>query len=373
MISFFLKSARLCTPDGDYPLTMALADITGWNPDARCIGLATSGSVPGGPRPRPLKILHILDHSAPVHSGYAFRSQNILNGQRERGWSPVVLTSPKHAAAWKLPATSREEREEEECEEIDGLNYYRTAARRVSVPWANEFRLMASLARRIESVTRREQPDLLHAHSPVLNALAALWAGNKLGLPVVYEVRAFWEDAAANRGTYAEDSPKYRIVRFFETWACRRAEQVAVICDGLRQDLAARGVAEEKLTVIGNGTNPEIFHPGDPDPELAQRLGIAGKKVIGFIGSFNRYEGLDLLVRAARELAARWPEVVVLLAGGGEMEEPLRAQIAAAKLQERVLFAGRVAHEDVPGLYSLMDVLVYPRYSMRLTERVTPL
>ena len=372
---------------------MALADITGWNPDASSVRLAASLSSPRGPSARPLKILHILDHSAPVHSGYAFRSQNILHQQRERGWLPVALTSPKHAAAWKLPATSREEyaereraeqergeevreeevREEGAREEIDGVRYYRTAAPRGALPWACELQLMAALAERIERVARREKPDLLHAHSPVLNALPALWAGRNLGLPVVYEVRAFWEDAAANRGSYSEDSAKYRIVRSLETWAARRAAHVAVISDGLREDLAARGVAEDNLSVIANGTNPEIFHPRDADPALARRLGISGKKVIGFIGSFNRYEGLDLLVRAAGELAARWPEAVVLLAGGGEMEPELRAQIARSNLQDQVLLAGRVAHENIPALYSLMEILVYPRYSMRLTERVTPL
>jgi len=315
-----------------------------------------------------VKILHILDHSAPLHSGYAFRSRNILDEQRERGWLPVALTSPRHAAAANLSSSALEE-----IETIDGWSYHRTAARAVAIPFAGELRLMASLTRRIEQLARREKPHLLHAHSPVLNALPALWAGKKLGLPVVYEVRAFWEDAAANRGTYAEGSPKYRMVRSLETWACRRAAHVAVICEGLREALAARGIARENISVIPNAANPEFFHPGGRDPRLAAELGIAGKKVIGFIGSFNRYEGLDLLVRAARELAARWPEAVVLLAGGGEMESVLRAEVAAASLERRVLFAGRLAHQNVPALYSLMDVLIYPRYSVPLTERVTPL
>ncbi len=344
---------------------MAIADITGWNCDAIRIAPRGSGISPG--EPRPLKILHVLDHSAPVHSGYAFRSQSILNEQRRRGWSPVALTSPKHAAAWKLPLPCAE------SEEIGGVRYFRTALQNPGAGWSGEFQLMAALARSIARVARREKPDLLHAHSPVLNALPALWAGRQLGLPVVYEIRAFWEDAAANRGTYAEGSPKYRTVRFLETWACRRAAQIVVICEGLRQDLAARGIAEEKLTVIPNGANPETFRAGEPDVALARRLGIAGKKVIGFIGSFNRYEGLDLLVRAAGRLAARWPDAVVLLAGGGEMERELRAQIAASRLEDRVILAGRVAHGEISGLYSLMDVVVYPRYSMRLTERVTPL
>ena len=257
---------------------MAIADITGWNCDAIRIAPRGSGISPG--EPRPLKILHVLDHSAPVHSGYAFRSQSILNEQRRRGWSPVALTSPKHAAAWKLPLPCAE------SEEIGGVRYYRTASQNPVARWSSEIQLMAALARSIARVARREKSDLLHVHSPVLNALPALWAGRQLGLPVVYEIRAFWEDAAANRGTYAEGSPKYRTVRFLETWACRHAVQVAVICEGLRQDLAARGIAEEKLTVIPNGANPETIVPANPTRLSPGGWQLPGKKL------------LDLLVRS---------------------------------------------------------------------------
>jgi PEP-CTERM/exosortase A-associated glycosyltransferase len=229
------------------------------------------------------------------------------------------------------------------------------------------------LARRIEEVVKIENPDLLHAHSPVLNALAALWVGRKLGIPVVYEIRAFWEDAAVDHGTYSEGSWKYRALRSAETWVCRRAAQVAVLCNGLRDDLIQRGIPPEKLTVVFNGINPEEFRPRDPDVEFASAHGITGKNVLGFIGSFYRYEGLDLLVKAMQKIKTTRNDVVLLLVGGGETESELRQQIERLGLQGCVILPGRIAHEKIPGVYSLMNVLVYPRYSMRLTELVTPL
>jgi PEP-CTERM/exosortase A-associated glycosyltransferase len=328
-----------------------------------------SPEVPGnssvGHRRSALKILHILDHSLPLHSEYTFRSQNIIREQRKRGWSPIAITSPKHEASWKGP--SREQ------EEIDGFRYYRTGASSNSTPFAGELRLMKSLANRIETIAKVERPDLLHAHSPILNALPALWVGRRLKLPVVYEVRAFWEDAAVDHRTYSRSSLKYKMVRSLETWVCQRSAQTAVICNGLRRDLIRRGVPKDKLTVVLNGINPEDFRPREPDSEVARDPRIAGKRVLGFIGSFDRHEGLDLLISAVRELTATRNDVVLLLAGGGETEGELRAQVKEMKMQDRVILLGRVPHEKIPGIYSLMDVLVYPRYSIRLTELVTPL
>src|SRR5208283_1093791 len=242
-----------------------------------------------------------------------------------------------------------------------------------AIPFGTELNIMKFLARRIEEVARIEKPDVLHAHSPVLNALPALWVGRKLGIPVVYEIRAFWEDAAVDHRTYSQDSWKYKMVRALETWACRQATQVAVLCNGLKKDLVGRGIPEEKLTVVSNGINPEDFRPHDPDAELARSLGISGKKVLGFIGSFYRYEGLDLLIEAVAKLSATRDDLVLLLVGGGEMEAELRDQIEKMKLQGRVVLPGRIPHEKIPSIYSLIDILVYPRYSMRLTELVTPL
>jgi len=313
-----------------------------------------------------LKILHILDHTLPLHSGYTFRTQNILEEQRKRGWSPVALTSPKHEASWKRPSAAQEE--------FDGIRYYRTG--RLDgplLPFASEVGLMRRLAARIEQVAAIEKPHLLHAHSPVLNVLPALGVGRKLGIPIVYEIRAFWEDAAVDHRSYAEGSWKYRLTRSLETWACRRASQIGVLCNGLKNDLVQRGIPAEKITVVWNGVNPNDFRAGTPDPALSQAHGLAGKKVLGYIGSFYRYEGLDLLVEAMAKIAASRNDVALLLAGGGETEKFLREQVARLNLTDKVIFPGRIPHERIPDVYSLIDVLVYPRHSMRLTDLVTPL
>lgn len=121
-----------------------------------------------------LKVLHILDHSLPLHSGYTFRTLSILEEHRKRGWVPVALTSPKHEASWEGPS--------QQMEEIGGFRFYRTGRLRSGLTaLTTEFRLTRLLAKRIEEVAKIEKPDLLHAHSPVLNVLASLWAGGQIG------------------------------------------------------------------------------------------------------------------------------------------------------------------------------------------------
>ncbi len=152
-----------------------------------------------------MKILHILDHSLPLHSGYAFRSQNILLSQLKMGLQPMALTSPKHEGSWK------EKTEKDEI--IGGVHYLRSGTvPKGTFPLVQEFRIMATLGRRIHEVALLERPNILHAHSPILNALPALWVGHKLGIPVVYEIRAFWEDAAVDHGSYGQNSWKYWLV-----------------------------------------------------------------------------------------------------------------------------------------------------------------
>jgi len=305
-----------------------------------------------------LRILHVLDHSIPLHSGYTFRTLAILREQRKLGWQTVQLTSPKQGATAVLK------------EEVDGWTFHRTP----STHGAGLVQQMRLTAERIAAVVRETGPDLIHAHSPVLNALPSLWAGRWLGLPVVYEMRASWEDAAVDHGTTTEGSLRYRLSRAMESFALRRADAITTICEGLRGDIAARGIDPACITVIPNAVDASTFTFGVPaDAELRRSLGLEGAVVLGFAGSFYGYEGLDVLLEAARQLLPKHPNLRVLLVGGGPEEAELQAQSAAAGLNDRVVFTGRVPHGQVQRYYEQIDVLAYPRRPIRLTELVTPL
>jgi PEP-CTERM/exosortase A-associated glycosyltransferase len=312
-----------------------------------------------------IRVLHVLDHSIPLHSGYTFRTAALLREQRSLGWQTFHVTSPKQGQT-AAPV-----------EDIDGLSFFRTQPAKgllVDLPISREVALMQQLESRLEEVAREIRPDIIHAHSPVLNAIPAIKVARRLGIPVVYEIRAFWEDAAVDHGSTAEGSLRYRITRALETRAIRQVDHAFTICEGLRGDILARGIAAEKITVIPNAVDVESFQlASPPDPQLLEQWGLTGKTVVGFVGSFYAYEGLDLLLDAVPELLRQRPDVRVLLVGGGPQETNLRKQVDRLGLGEYVIFTGRVPHKEVGRYYDLVNVLAYPRHPMRLTELVTPL
>jgi len=313
-----------------------------------------------------MRVLHVLDHSIPLHSGYTFRTASILREQRALGWETFHVTGAKHLGGNDLAE-----------ETADGLHFYRTPKSNgalAKMPVLNQLEVIRGLEKRLLEIIPTVKPDVLHAHSPCLNAIAALRAGRKFGIPVVYEVRAFWEDAAVDHGTSTENGLRYKLTRGLETYALRRADAVTTICEGLRGDIVARGIPAAKVTVIPNAVDIDKFAVGGvADLDLKRKLGFEQNRLIGFIGSFYAYEGLDVLLRAVPALAARHPDLRVLLVGGGPQDANLRQQAQDLGIADKVVFTGRVPHDQVQKYYDLLDVLVYPRLSMRLTDLVTPL
>lgn len=312
-----------------------------------------------------MKILHVLDHSIPLHSGYTFRTLAILREQRALGWETHHITSAKQENCRVLE------------EDVDGLHFYRTPPAKgglSTLPLFNQISIINTLATRLAEIVPLIRPDILHAHSPALNAIAALRVGSKHGIPVVYEVRAFWEDAAVDHGTSKEWGMRYRLTRGLETHAFKRVDAITTICEGLRRDIVARGIPEQKVTVIPNAVDIERFSVGGTgDATLKQQLGLTGHRIIGFIGSFYAYEGLDLLLQAFPTILKTAPDARLLLVGGGPQDDKLEQLAAELGIQDKVVFTGRVPHNQVQRYYDLVDILAYPRHSMRLTELVTPL
>lgn len=310
----------------------------------------------------PLRILHVLDHSLPMHSGYAFRTRAILKGQEACGLRVHGITSLRHTDTG--PA----------IETCDGLNFARTPGAASGPAMIREWREIAALTDAIVEFAAQWRPDVLHAHSPALCGMAAIRAGKRLGLPVVYEIRAFWEDAAVGNGTGTEGSLKYRLTRALESHVVQEADHVMTICRGLKDDLVARGTAPSRIGIMPNGVDLGLF--GDPPPRddaLARELDLGAGPVIGFIGSFYDYEGLDDLIAGMPALQARHKDARLLLVGGGPMAQALQTQAEASPAASAIRFVGRVPHDQVERYYSLADIMAYPRKASRLTDLVTPL
>ena len=312
------------------------------------------------------RILHILDHSLPMHSGYAFRTRAILKAQSAAGMAVLGATGVRHTESGPPVET------------IDGLTFHRTAGTSHGPAGLREWREVGLLAAAVEDLCERWEPDILHAHSPALCGLAAMRAARNKGLPLVYEIRAFWEDAAVGNGTGREGSMRYRLTRMLEDFVVSRAQAVVTICEGLRRDLVDRGHDSSRIAIVPNGVDLGLFGRSPPrEPGLAAELGLVEQgrpcPVIGFIGSFYDYEGLDDLIAAMPSLLARHGDAKLLLVGGGPCESDLRAQAESSEAAGAIRFVGRVPHGEVERYYALADVLAYPRKRSRLTDLVTPL
>ena len=308
------------------------------------------------------KVLHVMDHSLPLHSGYSFRSCAILTAQQAAGLEVRVITGLRHTA------------EGAASEVHDGLIFHRTPGIATGPPGLREWREVGLLTAAIERLCDEWQPDVLHAHSPALCGQAALRVAKRRGIPLVYEIRAFWEDAAVGNGTGREGSVKYAVTRQLENHVVAGANAVITICSGLRDDLIARGTDPARITIMPNGVDLKLFgSPLPRDPAFAEALDLGDGPVIGFIGSFYDYEGIDDLIAAMPMLIARQPQARLLLVGGGPREDRLRAQAAASPARQAIRFVGRVPHTQVERYYALTDIMAYPRKASRLTDLVTPL
>ena len=308
-----------------------------------------------------MKILHILDHSLPQQSGYAFRSHSILSNLQAGPVSVEAVTGPKHGADESGPAR------------FDGVDYRRAtfdAAQSFSGP-AGQLRTIQVTRQAIKTRLAESPVDVLHAHSPCLNGVAALG----LGKPLLYEMRSSWDDAAVSSGTTTEGSARYRLSKALETWVVKKAPAVAVICEGLRQELLSRGIDGDKIFVMPNALPEPMFERPDiaATTEIRARYGLQDKKIIGFFGSFFEWEGVDQLIDVIGEVATRVPDVHLLLAGGGRQEDALKQQADRLGVAASVTFAGRISHDEVRAFYGAADVMAFPRIHHRLTDMVTPL
>jgi len=241
-------------------------------------------------------------------------------------------------------------------------------------PYAREVCEMTVTAARVMQVARATRPDIIHAHSPALNALPAVWTARRLGIPVVYELRALWEEAANEFRNSTRGRLRYHAIRALESISMKSVDGVVTLCQRMRDEIISRGIHPEKIVVVPNAVDADRFRPNIPyDAALAAELGLEGDCVVGYIGAFYHYEGLDLLIDALPTVIAMVPNIKVLLVGTGPQESRLRKLVADRGLRDRVAFAGSVKNDVVPRYYSLLDMVVCPRRRCRLTDLVTPL
>jgi glycosyltransferase involved in cell wall biosynthesis len=325
-----------------------------------------TGLTPASAPRRAGRVLHVVGKSLPqVTSGYTVRTQGVARAQRSVGLDPIVVSRVGFPEAGHEAGS---------IEDVDGISHIRLEPG-LPVPTRWDARLDRHVML-LEGVVDECQPALLHAHSDFENALVALAVGRTRSIPVVYEVRGFWEETWLSKSpSRTPESDRYRLRREREAESMNRADLVVTLSSTMAERVAEEGVDAERIVVVPNAVDPDRFpFAADPDRELRQQLGVGSAElVIGYVTSLVAYEGVDGLIEAVDMMVQKGLDVRAVVVGDGEERLPLERQAQRAGLQDRLVFTGGVPHATVARYYAALDVFVVPRRDDRVCRLVTPI
>jgi glycosyltransferase involved in cell wall biosynthesis/polysaccharide pyruvyl transferase WcaK-like protein len=357
-----------------------------WQAVASQLRLLESGySCPDRPAPDRLRIdceqarnrtLMYLHNSMPFFSGgYATRSHGVLSAVRSAGYEPMAVT--RLGFPWDLPGRPDDPAPGDLTvpEIIDEIPYFRLPPNgngRYDIPIED---YLDASADALEAFLRKRAASLIHSASFASTCgLPAMKAARRLGLPFVYEVRGLAYLTKLSRQPAWEGSDEYELDVRLERQAADGADVVLTLTQAMKDELVRIGVDGSKIRVFPNCVNADRFQPQPRNKALARKLGVENSVVIGYIGGFVDYEGLDTLIRAfAKLLTVTSKSLKLLLVGDGSEFNRLQGLVRELGIEDHVLFTGRLPHSVVADYYSLVDVAPFPRVSIPVCEVVSPM
>jgi glycosyltransferase involved in cell wall biosynthesis len=325
----------------------------------------------------PFRLCYLLHNSLPYSSGgYATRAHGLAHGLKRTGWETIAITRPGY------PLEVRPDLDAAEVEPRsvhDAIEYRRLLrAKRTDRPVR---RYLLDAADEIEAALAELRPQAVMAASNYATALPAMIAARRRGLPFFYEVRGFWEVARKSREPGFEATTAYRVQSMLETTVANGADHVFTLTGSMREEMISRGVSTP-ITLLPNSCDLARFTPRVRDETLAARLGAPpGVVVIGYVGTFVQYEGLENLAEACVHLKRRGLEFRLLLVGNenpsgverGPIIEDIVRIARTNGIEDWLILPGRVSHDEVEAYYSLIDIAAFPRKPQPVTEMVSPM
>jgi len=305
-------------------------------------------------------VLYVASHCLPYHAnGYAYRTQEILCASRARGDNVQALTRP----GYPWDRNTRSAIDAPVATSIDGICYHHI--RSIGRHWP--LFIYASLAaRKIGRHIADQNIGIVHAASNHVNALPALLAAKKVGIPFHYEIRGFWEFSKAASCPNFERSGKFRRGLALERLVALRADKVYAISEQVALYIRENfGVPADRVELLPNCVAQE-FLDHKPDD-------LSDPPVITYAGSLNDYEGLDLLLVALSQLRSRCTGWSLIIAGDGPARSALQKLTEELGLSRSVSFLGRVPKNEALEAVARSSVVCLPRKSTRVCELVPPL
>ena len=324
-------------------------------------------------------IIYHASQSIPhTSSGYAIRTHGLVSALNNQQLD--VQTILRHGypldrndfAAKKIPKR----------EKIDNVMYHfsHSEIERELINYQDVYNftnLEKYLRRAISNIVTNAEllkPEIIHSASNFVVGMAGAKAAKELGIPSIYEIRGFWHLTQSTKRDGYEGSDHYKLTERLEIETAKMSDHVFTITQALKDILVENGVSEKKISILPNAIDSQKFSITKKDKRLEKDLDFQNKVVIGYIGSFVRYEGLNLLLEACAILRNKIGDCFrLLLVGDGDEMQNLRNLSRFLHLEDVVRFTGRVEHHEVNRYYSLIDIAPLPRKGFRVCELVSPL
>jgi glycosyltransferase involved in cell wall biosynthesis len=216
------------------------------------------------------------------------------------------------------------------------------------------------------------RPDVLIATSP---QFFCGWAGVMVAalkrLPFILEIRDIWPESIRAVGASKRNLPIWLLERM-EKQMYESAFRIVTVGDGYKQKLIERNVPANKIEVVTNGVDRELFVSNVRDPEIRDRFGLNGYFVCAYVGTIGMASGLEVTLRAAKIFKDKGRhDIRIMLVGDGAIREDLEHSARAQGL-DNVIFTGRVDKKVVPRIIASADACLVHLRKKELFESVLP-
>ena len=198
-----------------------------------------------------------------------------------------------------------------------------------------------------------ESCDIILATSPqFFTALSGRTLHYFKRKPWIMEVRDLWPDSIKAVGAMKENF----VLNYFskeEKWCYKSAEKIIVVTRSFKEEIIKKGIPAEKIHIVKNGANMELFRPREKSQELLEKYGLTGKKVLGYIGTLGMAHKIDFLLDCVKELK----DYSLLIMGEGAEKEKIKQKIKEENITNVVLLDS-VPKDKVADYIALQDAAV---------------
>ncbi len=323
-----------------------------------------------------MRILYVSQYFPPEMGAPAARVYELSRHWAAAGHRVTVLTGfPNHPTGVVPPEYRSAWRRGMARETLDGVEVVRTWL--YPAPNRSPRERMLNYASFFFSACLRGlflgRPDIVIGTSPqLLSALAGWLISRVKRCPFVFEVRDLWPESLVASGIGSDRSSLVRILDRLAMLLYRHADCIVVVTDAFKENLVSRrGLPPEKIQVIENGVETDIFNPGADGSAVRSELGLDGRFVVSYIGTLGYAHGLDVVVEAAARLQASFPAVVFLLVGEGADRLRIEAQVRARELVN-VRLLGEQPRRRVPEFIRASDACLVVLRQAELFTTVIP-